>query len=101
MGIAMTAVAGIALAARGPRLPMTKRTLGGLGVGVMIGIASVFYFLGLRGLQVSVAAAASNAYVIVTVVLSAVFLRQPLSRAQDVAIALTLLGATLLALSAG
>lgn len=37
MGIAMTAVAGIALAVKGPRLPMTKRTLGGLGVGVMIG----------------------------------------------------------------
>ena len=42
MGIAMTAVAGVALAVKGPRLPMTKRTLGGLGVGVMIGAASVF-----------------------------------------------------------
>jgi hypothetical protein len=68
MGTAMTAVAGIALAVRGPRLPMTKRTLGGLGVGVMIGTASVFYFLGLRGLPVSVASAASNSSVVVTVV---------------------------------
>ena len=47
MAIAMTAVAGVALAVRGPRLPMTRRTLGGFGVGAMIGIASVFYFLGL------------------------------------------------------
>jgi drug/metabolite transporter (DMT)-like permease len=78
MGIAMTAVAGIALAVKGPRLPMTKRTLGVLGVGVMIGAASVFYFLGLRGLPVSVASAASNASVVVTVVLSAIFLHQPL-----------------------
>jgi len=101
MGIAMTAVAGIALAVKGPRLPMTKRTLGGLGVGVMIGVASVFYFLGLRGLPVSVAAAASNASVVVTVVLSAVFLHQPLGRARGAALALTLLGATLLALSTG
>ncbi len=101
MGIAMTAVAGIALAVRGPRLPMTKRTLGGLGVGVMIGTASVFYFLGLRGLPVTVASAASNASVIVTVVLSAIFLHQPLGRARGAAIALTLLGATLLASSAG
>jgi drug/metabolite transporter (DMT)-like permease len=101
MGIAMTAVAGIALAVRGPRLPMTKRTLGGLGVGVMIGTASVFYFLGLRGLPVSVAAAASNSSIVVTVVLSAIFLHQPLSRARDAAIALTLLGATLLGLSTG
>ena len=101
MGIAMTAVAGIALAVRGPRLPMTKRTLGALGVGVMIGTASVFYFLGLRGLPVSVAAAASNSSVVVTVVLSAIFLHQSLSRARVAAIALTLLGATLLGLSSG
>lgn len=101
MGIAMTAVAGIALAVRGPRLPMTRRTLGGLGVGVMIGTASVFYFLGLRGLPVSVAAAASNSSVVVTVVLSAIFLHQSLSRARGAAIALTLLGATLLGLSTG
>ena len=101
MGIAMTAVAGIALAIKGPRLPMTKRTLGGLGVGVMIGTASVFYFLGLRGLPVSVASATSNASVVVTVVLSAIFLHQRLGRARGAAIVLTLLGATLLALSTG
>jgi bacterial/archaeal transporter family protein len=101
MGVAMTAVAGIVLAVKGPRLPMTKRTLGGLSVGVMIGTASVFYFLGLRGLPVSVASAASNASVIVTVVLSAIFLHQRLGRARSAAIALTLLGATLLALSTG
>ncbi len=101
MGIAMMAVAGIALAVRGPRLPMTKRTLGGLGVGVMIGTASVFYFLGLRGLPVSVASATSNASVVVAVVLSAIFLHQPLGRARGAAITLTLLGATLLALSTG
>ena len=97
----MTAVAGIALAVKGPRLPMTKRTLGVLGVGVMIGAASVFYFLGLRGLPVSVASAAANASVVVTVVLSAIFLHQPLGRARGAALALTLLGATLLALSTG
>ena len=97
----MMAVAGIALAVKGPRLPMTKRTLGVLGVGVMIGTASVFYFLGLRGLPVSVASAASNSSVVVTVVLSAIFLHQPLSPARGAGIALTLLGATLLALSAG
>jgi drug/metabolite transporter (DMT)-like permease len=99
MGIAMTAVACTALAFKGPPLPMTTRTLGGLGVGVMIGTASVFYFLGLRGLPVSVASAASNTSVIVTIALSAVFLHQPLTRARIAAVALTLLGATLLALS--
>lgn len=99
MAIAMTAVASIALVAKGPRLPITKRTLGGFGVGLMIGTASVFYFLGLRGLPVSVAAASSNAYVVVTVGLSAIFLNQPLSRTTGGAMALTLIGVTLLALS--
>lgn len=99
--IAMTAVAGIALAVEGPRLPMTKRTIGGIGVGAMIGVASVFYFLGLRGLPVSVAAASSNAYIVVTVVLSTIVLREPLTRSRGGAMALTLLGVTLLALSAG
>jgi drug/metabolite transporter (DMT)-like permease len=51
----------------------------------MIGAASVFYFLGLRGLPVSGASAASNASVVVTVVLSAIFLHQPLGRAQGAA----------------
>jgi drug/metabolite transporter (DMT)-like permease len=101
MAIAMTAVAAIALATRGPRLLMTKRTLEGLGVGATIGVASVFYFLGLRGLPVSVAAASSNGYMVVTVILSTVVLHRPLTRARGGAIALTLLGVTLLALSAG
>jgi drug/metabolite transporter (DMT)-like permease len=101
MAIAMTAVAGVALAVRGPRLPMTRRTLGGFGVGAMIGIASVFYFLGLAGLPVSVAAASSNAYIVVTVLLSTIFPRQPLTRDRGGAIVLTLFGVTSLALSAG
>ena len=53
------------------------------------------------GLPVSVASAASNASVIVTVVLSAILLHQPLGRARGAAIALTLLGPTLMALSTG
>ena len=101
MAIAMTAVAAIAITVKGSRLPMTKRTFAGVGVGAMIGIASVFYFLGLQGLPVSVAAAFSNASIVVTVLLSSIFLRQPLTRARAAAIALTLLGVTQLALSAG
>lgn len=101
MAIAMTAVAGLALAARGPRLRMGPRPMKAIGVGAMIGIASVFYFLGLRGLPVSVAAASSNVYMVVTVALSIVVLRQPVTRARGGAIALTIAGTTLLALSAG
>jgi len=101
MAVSMTAVAGTALALDGPTLPMTKRTLAGVAVGAMIGVASVFYFLGLHGLPVSAAAALSNASVLITVMLSTVFLHRPLTRARVGGMVLTLLGVMLLALSAG
>lgn len=100
MAIAMTAVAILVLAVKGPPLPLNTGALAGAGVGAMIGIASVFYFLGLQRLPVSVAAATSNASIVVTVLLSSIFLRQPLTRARSSAIALTLVGVTQLALSA-
>lgn len=100
MALAMTAVGLVAFAVEGPRMPMSLRSLGGLGVGAVVGVASVSYFLGLRGLPVSVAAAASNAYIVITVLLSTVVLRQPLTMARAGAIALTLGGVTLLALGA-
>lgn len=101
MAVAMTAVACVALAVEGPRVQMSLRSLGGLGVGAMIGTASVFYFLGLRGLPVSVAAASSNAYIVITVLLSSLVLHQPLTKVRIAAIALTLGGVTLLAQGAG
>ena len=100
MAIAMTAVAILALAVKGPPLLLNTRTLAAAGVGAMIGIASVFYFLGLQRLPVSVAAATSNASIVVTVLLASIFLRQPLTRARSSAIALTLVGVIQLALSA-
>jgi drug/metabolite transporter (DMT)-like permease len=79
-------------------MPMSFRSLGSLGVGAMVGLASVAYFLGLRGLPVSVAAAASNSYIVITVLLATLFLHQPMTKVRGGAIALTLGGVTLLAL---
>ena len=101
MAVAMTAVAFVAFAAEGPRVQMSVRSLGGLGVGAMVGTASLFYFLGLRGLPVSVAAASSNAYIVITVLLSTLVLHQLLTKVRLGAIALTLGGVTLLAYGAG
>jgi drug/metabolite transporter (DMT)-like permease len=67
----------------------------------MVGLASVSYFVGLSGLAVSVAAAASNAYIVITVLLAALVLHQPLTKTRAGAIALTLGGVTLLAVGAG
>ena len=101
MAIAMTAVAFVAFTVEKPKVQMSLRSLGGVGVGAMIGTASVFYFLGLRGLAVSVAAASSNAYIVITVLLAALVLHQPLTKVRIGAIALTVGGVTLLALGAG
>lgn len=101
MAIAMTGVAGTALGISGARLPETRRALPAVGVGALIGIASVLYFLGLRGLPVSIAAAMSNAYIVVTVVLSGVVSRESLTPSKVGGIALTLTGASVLAFSAG
>lgn len=95
----MTIVAGAALALRGPVLPMHWRTLLPAAVGLMIGLASVLYFLALRGLPVSVAAALSNASVLVTIALATRFLGQRITTQRGIAIALTILGVTLLAAS--
>lgn len=101
MAISMSVVAVVVLAqeSRPPRL--TRRAAGVIGVGALIGVASIFYFIGLRGLPVSIAAASSNANVVVTVLLSAVFLGQRLTRERSGALALTLVGVTLLAVSSG
>ena len=98
MAFSMTAVALVAFVIEGPKMPTSPRSLGGLGVGAMVGVASVAYFLGLRGLPVSVAAAASNSYIVITVLLSTLLLHQPMTRARGGAIILTLGGVTLLAL---
>lgn len=98
MSVAMASVAGVALAAGGHRLPNRRRSLAAVGVGAMIGTGAVFYFLGLRGLPVSVAASASNASIVVTVLLSAVTQHQPLGWDRGAAVLTTLVGVTMLAL---
>jgi len=79
MALSMTAVAAGALVIERPQVQISERSLGPLAVGAVIGLASVFYFLGLRGLPVSVAAGSSNASVVITVLLSTVLLRQRLT----------------------
>jgi len=101
MAIAMTAVALVAFAIERPSVPMSLQGLGGLGVGAMVGVASVSYFLGLRSLPVSVAAAVSNSYIVITVLLSTLVLHQPMTKTRAGAMALTFGGVTLLALGPG
>jgi drug/metabolite transporter (DMT)-like permease len=73
---------------------------GSIGVGAMIGLGAIFYFLGLTRLPVSVAVGASNAYILVTVLLSVVVAHDVLSWSKRLAVGLTVVGVTLFALSA-
>lgn len=99
LSITMTAVAGVTLAVMGPPMPRSRSSLVALALGAMIGVGSVFYFLGLGGLPVSVASALSNASMAVTVILSTIVLRQPLTAMRGGAMALMLGGVSLLAFS--
>jgi drug/metabolite transporter (DMT)-like permease len=101
MAVAMSAVALGALAVEGRKVPMSLPSLGGLGVGAMVGVASVSYFLALRNLPVSVAAAASNSYIVLTALLSAFVLHEPMTKTRGAAMVLVLGGVTLLALGPG
>ena len=99
LAIDMTAVAIAALAVTGPRLRVSGRSAAAAALGAMIGVGSVFYFLGLGGLPVSVASALSNASMVVTVILSTLFLGQPLTAGRAEAMALMLAGVSLLAIA--
>jgi drug/metabolite transporter (DMT)-like permease len=99
--IGMATVATIALTVRGDQLRPTGRALRAMLVGGMIGLASIFYFLGLQHLPVSVAAAVSNGYMVVTILLSALLLHEVPPWQQRTGIVLTVVGVTLLAYSAG
>jgi drug/metabolite transporter (DMT)-like permease len=100
-GIGMGVVAFIALFVRGGSLQLSKHALEGALVGAVIGVASIFYFLGLQGLPLSVAAATSNAYMVVAILLATLVLHEVLAWPKRIGIFLTLLGVTLLAYSAG
>ena len=73
MSVGLIAVAVVRMDRRGRRVGMLasrRMRLPAVGIGLMIGAASVFYYLALVHLPVSIAAALANTYVLVTVVLA-------------------------------
>lgn len=77
-----------------------RRMVGSIGVGAMIGLGSIFYFLGLTRLPVSIAVGAANGYVVITVLLAVLIGHAALPWSKRLAIALTVAGVTLFAFSA-
>jgi len=97
--VGMLMVAAIALAAR-QQFPRPGRHMAvTIGVGATIGLGSIFYFLGLMRLPVSMAVGLANGYVVVTVLLSVLIGHATLPRSKRLAIALTMAGVALFTLS--
>ena len=95
----LAVVACVALIVRRDSVSPDRADLGALMVGMMIGLGSIFYFLGLERLPVSIAAAASNGYMVATVLLSVLLQHEALGWPKRTGIALTVVGVTLLAYS--
>jgi drug/metabolite transporter (DMT)-like permease len=97
--IGMLIVAAAALAAVREFPKAGRYMAGSIGVGAMIGLGSIFYFLGLTRLPVSIAVGAANGYVVITVLLAVLVGRAALPWSKRLAIALTVAGVTLFAFS--
>jgi probable blue pigment (indigoidine) exporter len=91
LGALFTAVAAL-LAERGSVIPDFEPGLAGVGIGLILGIGSVFYCLALSRLRAWVAASVANGYVAVTVLLGVVVLGEDLTWFVAAGLALTLVG---------
>ncbi|MGI8825692.1 MAG: EamA family transporter [Chloroflexota bacterium] len=98
--IGMLVVAAAALIAVRESPKPGRNMAGSVGVGAMIGLGSIFYFLGLTRLPISIAVGAANGYVVVTVLLSVLIGHAALTWSTRLAFAFTVAGVALFALSA-
>jgi drug/metabolite transporter (DMT)-like permease len=96
LGMAVVALA--AVAARDHRFPSGSAARGAGGVGLLLGLGAVSYYLGLDRLPVSVAATLSNTSVLVTAALAVMFRHQPVTPLQAAGAAATLIGVSFLTL---
>ncbi|MCC6313809.1 MAG: EamA family transporter [Thermomicrobiales bacterium] len=94
----MAAVGVAAVGARDRRVPTGKAALATAGLGVLLGLGAITYYLGLQHLPVSVAATLSNTYVLVAAALTVLFGHQRITLRQVAGAVSALAGATLLTL---
>lgn len=96
VGLGIFVVGGIALLAVDRRVPPLGPIGAGLGVGVMIGVGSIAYFVALTRLPVSIAATLGDTYIVVTIVLSILFLHDTITVPKVAGIVFCLAGVLLL-----
>jgi drug/metabolite transporter (DMT)-like permease len=83
---------GALLAARGPVVPSVKSGLAGFGIGLILGVGSVFYCHALTGLEPWFVASVANAYIAVTILLGVAVLGETLTWLTIAGLALTIAG---------
>lgn len=94
--VAVVAVVAVSGRGRGRAFPTGPAALGAMGVGLLLSLGAVGYYLALERLPVSVAATLSNTNVLVTAALAVVFRHQAVTARQVVGAAATLAGVSLL-----
>jgi drug/metabolite transporter (DMT)-like permease len=94
LGMASVGVAAVGV--RDRRIPTGSAALAAAGVGGLLGLGGVAYYLGLEGLPVSVAAALSNTNVLVTMALAMLVRHHAITVVQAAGAAATLAGVSLL-----
>ncbi len=95
IGMLITGIPALLIAQRSFKVP-TKELPLGLLIGIMMATGSILYVLALNKLPASVAAVIATIYVLVVVVLSAIFLKESFDAFKILGIILTFIGVALL-----
>lgn len=95
LGMFVVSVPALLMAQKSLHLPIQQAPLS-LLVGLLFATGSFVYVLAVSRLPVSVAAPLSTGYVVVAVVLSIIFLKEPITLIKGVGILLTVLGVAIL-----
>ncbi len=95
IGMLLTTLPAMYLAQKNFKFPSEGLGIGALA-GLLMAIGSLLFVFSISKLPVGLASAISTSYVVVVVVLSAMFLKEPITLFKAVGIALTLAGVAIL-----
>jgi len=95
VGMLLTAPAALLLAERSLVVPTATIPLG-LGIGLLMALGSLSYVLAISRLPVSLAATIAASYLLVVVLLSWLFLDEPMSAIKIAGIVITVIGVAIL-----
>ncbi|HTE85543.1 MAG TPA: DMT family transporter [Dehalococcoidia bacterium] len=99
LGMAVTAIPALLLVQKNLTVPRDALPLG-IAIGLMMAVGSISYVLSLSKLPVATAASISSGYLVVVVVLSWIFLREPFGPLKLTGVVLTLAGVAILSVVA-